>query len=152
MGVTLLKLGKPSPLLPEELVVHEQRRFRAVSSTTLPSYRIGFNLPPLWRISLLVTNRRCLVLTDLFHCMTQEIAMWYPGQNPDDDPETVTKVSCQKGLFGNCLELCSHNPKRRQRWLWSPDLTLRFFLKEPEQIEAAILRQMKRSEAADQPG
>ncbi|HUV63585.1 MAG TPA: hypothetical protein VMW24_06770 [Sedimentisphaerales bacterium] len=149
MGVTILKLGKPSPLLPEERVVHEQRRSRAVSVTTLPSYRIGFNLPPLWRIRLLVTNRRCLALSDLFHCMTQEIAMWYPGHNPDDDPETITKVSCQTGLFGRCLELRTHNPKRRQRWLWSPDLTLRFFVKEPELIEAAILTQMKESGGAN---
>ena len=143
MGIRLLKLGKPSPLLPDEHVVHEQRSFRAVSSTTLPSYRIGFDLPPLWRIKLLVTNRRCLVLTDLFHCVTQEIGMWYPGRNPDGDPEAVTGVCCTNGLFGRCLEIRSHNPTRRQRWLWSPDLTLRFFLKEPEPIEAAIREQME---------
>ena len=82
MGIVVLKLGKPTPLLPDETVVLEQRRFRAVTTRTLPSYGIGFNLRPLWGISLLVTNRRCLVLTDLFHCMTQEIGIWYPGQNP----------------------------------------------------------------------
>ncbi len=145
MGIILLKLGKPLPLRADETVVLEQRRFRAVSSKTPPSYRIGFNLPPLWRTSLLVTNRRCLVLTDLFHCMTQEIGMWYPGQNPPDDPETITAVSCQNGLFGRCLEIRTHNPKRRQRWMWSPDLTFRFFLKEPERIEAAILGYIKQN-------
>ena len=150
MGITILKLGKPSPLLPDERVLHEQRRFRAVTSTTVPRYRIGFNLPPLWRISLLVTNRRCLVLTDLFHCMTQEIGMWYPGQNPDDDPETITNVSCRTGLFGRCLELRTRNPHRRQRWLWSPNLTLRFFLKQPERIEAMIHEQMAQDGAANQ--
>ena len=144
MGITLLKLGRPTPLWGGETVLLEQRRFRAVSSTTLPSYRIGFNLPPLWRISLLVTNRRCLVLTDFFHCMTQEIGMWYPGQNPDNDPETITKVSCQTGLFGRCLEIQTHNPDRRRRWLWSPNLTLRFFLKNPEVIEAVIFQQMSK--------
>lgn len=149
MGITILKLGKPPPLLPDERVLHEQRRFRAVTSTTVPSYRIGFNLPPLWRISLLVTNRRCLVLTDLFHCMTQEIGMWYPGQSPDDDPETITNVSCRTGLFGRCLELRTRNPNRRQRWLWSPDLTLRFFLKQPERIEAMINDQIGQDGAAN---
>jgi hypothetical protein len=149
MGITILKLGKPSPLLGDETVLVEQCRFRGVSSTTIPSYRIGFNLPPLWGISLLVTNRRCLVLTDLFHCMTQEIGMWYPGQNPNDDPEAITKVSCQRGLFGRCLEIRTHNPKRRQRWLWSPGLTLRFFLKEPERIEAIILAAMKQQGPAN---
>lgn len=48
MGGTVLKLGKPSPLLSEERVVKAQHRFRAVTSTTFPSYHIGFNLPPLW--------------------------------------------------------------------------------------------------------
>lgn len=150
MGITLLKLGKPSPLQPEERIIHEQHRFRAVSSMTMPSYRIGFNLPPLWRISLVVTDRRCLVLTDFFHCMTQEIGMWYPGRNPGDDPETITKVSCQTGLFGKCLEIRTHNPMRRQRWLWSPKMTLRFFLKDPEIIETAIACQMESTGTANQ--
>ena len=139
MGITLLKMGRPSPLPPAECVLYEWSRFRAVSSTTLPSYRIGFNLPPLWRISLLVTNRRVLVLTDLFHCMTQEIGMWYPGQNPADDPETITSVRCETGIFGRCLEIRTRNPKRRQRWLWSPSLTLRFFFRNPEEVEQLII-------------
>lgn len=138
MGIRVLKLGKPSPLLPGEVTLYERSRFRAVSSTTLPSYRIAFNLPPLWRISLVVTNLRCLVLFDLFHCMTQEIGMWYPGRNPADDPETITSVRCENGVVGRYLEIRSRNPKRRQRWLWSPDLTLRFFFREPEEVERAI--------------
>ena len=127
MGITLLKLGKPSSLLPGEVTLYERSCFRAVSSATFPSYRIGFNLPPLWRITLVVTNCRCLVWTDLFHCMTQEIGMWFSGRNPADDPETITSGRCETGLFGRCLEIRTRNPKRKQRWLWSPDLTLRFF-------------------------
>jgi len=138
MGIILLKLGKPSPLLPEERVLYERSRWRAITSTTPPSYRIGFNFPPFWRITLLVTNRRCLVLTDIFHCMTQEIGMWYPGQNPTDDPETITRVRCETGLFGRCLEIRTLNPTRRHRWLWSPNLTLRFFFQGPEQVESII--------------
>ena len=138
MGIILLKFGKPTPLPPEEQVLYRRSRFRAVTSSTPPSYRIGFNLPPLWRISLLATDRRCLVLIDIFHCMTQEIAMWYPGHNPAEDPETITSVRCENGLFGRCLEIRTHNPKRKQRWLWSPDLTLRFFFPGPEQAEDII--------------
>ncbi|MFZ5565047.1 MAG: hypothetical protein ACOZBW_13445 [Thermodesulfobacteriota bacterium] len=144
MGIRLLKPGKPSPLPAGERVVLEQRHFRAISSRTFPSYRIGFNLAPLWQTRLVVTDRRCLVLTVFFHCMTQEIAMWFGGKNPEGDPETITGVSCQKGLLGRCLEIRSRNPRRRQRWMWSPDLTLRFFLKAPERIEAVILDQMRR--------
>jgi hypothetical protein len=149
VGITLLRLGKPSPLLPEERVPYERCRFRAVSSTTLPSYRIGFNLPPLWRIVLRVTSRRCLVITDVFHCMTQEIGMWYPGQNPVDDPETITSVRCPTGLFGPCLEIRTRNPKRRQRWLWSPCLTLRFFFRNPEDLAKLIEGAMVRAGADD---
>jgi hypothetical protein len=79
--------------------------------------------------------------------MTQEIGMWYPRLNPQDDPETIMKVSCQNGLFGRCLEIRTHNPNRRQRWMWSPNLTLRFFLGKPERIEGVILKTMKRASA-----
>lgn len=144
MGITLLKIGKPAPLSREETVLAEEIRFRAVSSTTLPSYRIGFNFPPFWRTRLLVTNRRCLVYTDFIHCLTQEIGMWFPGQNPADDPEVITGVSCQRGIFGKCLEIRTRNPRRTQRWLWSPDLTLRFFMDQPERLEMIIMAQMNR--------
>lgn len=142
MGVILCKLGRSTPLLPGETVLLEQRRFWAISSKTLPSYRVGFNLRPFWGVRLLVTDRRCLVLTDFLYCMSQEIGLWYPGRNPEGDPETITRVSCRQGCFGKCLEICSNNPKRTQRWLWSPELTLRFFLKEPEPIEVALLAAM----------
>ncbi len=33
--------------------------------------------------------------------------------------------------------------------MWSPDLTLRFFLNAPEQLEATILTLMKRDGAAE---
>ena len=149
MGITVLKIGKASPLQPGERVLHEQRSFRAVSSTCLPSYRIGFNLPLLCGISLLVTDRRCLVLGDLLHCMTQEIGMWYAGRNPDRDPETITGVCSTSGLFGCCLEIRSHNPTRRQRWLWSPNLTLRFFFRNPEGVEKLIVEALNQDGAAN---
>lgn len=149
MGMTLLKLGGPTPLEPGEVLLHEQRRFRAVSSASYPSYRIGFNLPPLWKGVLLVTNRRCRVVASMFWVLTQEIGMWYPGQNPEGDTEIITGVSCRKGLFGRCLEIRSRNPRRRQRWLWSPDLTLRFFFKNPDQVEKVILEAMNQDGAAN---
>jgi hypothetical protein len=116
-----------------------------VSSWTSPSYRVGFNLPPLWQVRLLVTNRRCLVVTDFFHCLTQEIGMWFPGETPGDDPETITGICCRTGWLGRYLEIRTHNPTRRLRWMWSPDLTLRFYMKDPERIESAIRLEMKNS-------
>jgi len=143
MSITLSKLGKPSLLPAGEQVLFVQRRFRLVSSRTAPSYRVGFNLPPFWRMSIVVTNRRCLVYTNLFLCMTQEIGMWYPGQNPEGDPETITAVRLDSGILGPCLEIRSNNPNRKCRWIWSPDLTLRFYFKKASEAEAVIQRAMQ---------
>ena len=142
MSTVLLKIGKPEALPPEEKVLHTQEHFRAVSSKTSPSYRIGFDIPFLFRIKLIITDRRCRVLCRSFYWMYQDFVMWFPGKNPQDDPEIISTVSCQKGLFGQCLEIRTHNPKRVQRWLWSPDLTFRFFMKDPEKLEKIIKEQM----------
>ena len=144
MGVTC-KLGGPTPWQPNETVLHEQRHFRAVSSTCLPSYRIAFQMPPLLRLTLYVTNRRVQVVSRMFGCLTQEIDLWYPPHLPADRTETVTGVAVTRGLFGPCLELRSRDPRRRQRWLWSPDLTLRFFFANPERVERIIREAMRSS-------
>ena len=141
MGVRF-KLGGMSSLLPDEVVLHAQRRFRAVSSTCLPSYRIGFQMPPLMLMSLYVTNRRLLLASNLLLVSTQEIDLWYEGKKPEDRTELITGISVANGLFGRCLEGRSRDPRRRQRWLWSPDLTLRFFFKNPEEVEAIIRQAM----------
>jgi len=148
MGIRF-KFGKMSPLLPDERVLHNQACFRAVSSACLPSYRIWFNLPPLWATTLFVTNRRCLVVTDLFRAITQEVDMWYSSHNPDDRTDIITTVSCKKGLFGRCLEIRSRDPKRPRQWLCSPNMTVRFFLKNPESVENVILAAMNQKKAAN---
>jgi len=150
MGITILKIGKPSPLLPGERVVQQVQSFRLITSKSLPSYRIGWSIPFLWRVSLRVTNRGCRATSRILGFMTQEIRMWYPGRNPEGDPETITGVRSGTGLFGPYLEIRSHSPKRRAWWLWSPDLTLRFYLKNPDVIEAAIFEQMQGSQSAEE--
>jgi hypothetical protein len=55
------------------------------------------------------------------------------------------------GLFGRSLEVRSRDPRRRQRWLWSPDLTLRFFFKNPEEVEAIIREAMIREDTTNRP-
>jgi len=144
------KLGKMSPLQPDETVLHTQDRFRAVSGTCLPSYHIEFQLPPLWKITLWVTNRRCLVVTDLFHTFTEEIDMWYPGMNPEGATDLISSVSVRRGLFGKCLEIRSRDPRRSRRWLCSPNMTLRFFFQNPEDVESVIRGAMNRNEAGNE--
>jgi hypothetical protein len=151
MGTTILKIGNPSPLLSGERVVQELKSFRLITSKSLPSYRIGWSIPFLWRVSLRITNKSCHATVRILGFMTQEIRMWYPGKNPEGDPETVTGVHSGMGFFGPYLEIRSHSPKRRAWWLWSPDLTLHFYQKEPECLEAAIVKQMGKDQSAAQP-
>lgn len=150
MGVRFKLLGM-SPLLPDEVVLHSQKRFRAISSTCLPSYRIGFHMPPLILMTLYVTNRRLLLVSSLFLFSTQEIDLWFEGKKPEDRTELITSVSVTNGLFGRCLEVRSRDPRRRQRWLWSPDLTLRFFFKNPEEVETIIRKAMINTGTANRP-
>jgi hypothetical protein len=142
MGVRF-RLGGMSPLQSGERVLHSQKRFRAISSTCTPSYRIGFQMPPLVLLTLYVTNRRLLLVSRLLLFCTQEVDLWFPGKIPPGRTELITGVSVTNGLFGPCLEVRSRDPRRRQRWLWSPDLTLRFFVKDPEAIEKVIQEAMR---------
>lgn len=146
MGLPFMWFGRPKPLLPNEELVHERRRFRAVWCAALPS--CGIYVPGVMQLVLRITDHRCMfVITS--HFMTQEIVQWYPKRNPDHDPEIITSVSSGKGFLGPCLEIHSHNPTRRARWLWSPDLTLRFFIQDPEHLRQMIFDQIT-SEGAQQ--
>jgi hypothetical protein len=136
------KIGGMSPLFPDEVVLHTQKRFRAVSSSCLPSYRVGFRMPPLVFMTLYVTNRRLLLVSNSLLFITQEIDLWFPGKIPEGRTESITEVSVKNGLLGRCLEVRSRDPSRRQ-WFWSPDLTLRFFFKDPERVEQIIREAMK---------
>ena len=150
MGVRF-KLGGISPWLPDEVVLHSQKRFKAVSSTCMPSYRIGFQMPPIMLMTLYVTNRRLLLASNLLLFSTQEIDLWYEGKKPEEKTELITGVSVANGLFGQCLEVRSRDPRRRQRWLWSPDLTLRFFFRNPEEVETIIRKAMTKEGTGNRP-
>ena len=151
MGVKF-KFGGMSPLLPDEEVLYCHKRFRAVTSTCLPSYHIGFQIPAVTRMALYVTNRRLLLACRLLLFATEEIDLWFEGKKPADRTELITGVTTTRGVFGRCLEVRSRDPRRRQRWLWSPNLTLRFFFKNPEPVEAIIQLAMAQSATADRAG
>lgn len=151
MGTTIQRTDKRSPILPDEHLVHEEQGFRVFSYRSRPSFGYGLNLPLLSRTSLLVTDIRCLLVYPLLLGRSRLLSMWYPGRNPEGDPETIIGICSTKGLFGSCLEIRSHNPERQKGWYWSPDQTLRFFLKRPQLVEAAILEQMGQVESANKP-
>ena len=137
MGIRF-KCGAMTPLPPDENVLYIQSKFRAVTGTSLPSYKIYFNLPPAWALSLYITNRRCLIVTRLFGVFTQEMDLWYPACKPAADSEYIISIACVKGLFGKCLEIRSFDPLRPKTWLCSKKMTLRFFLNNAEHLESII--------------
>ncbi len=137
MGVRF-RFGSQGELMPNETVLHEQRWFRAVSSWCRPiNYRIGFQIPLLLSMKLYITNRRLLLVCRTFRCIIQEIDLWYPEFRPGEHAEIITAASVQRGLFGACLDIRSHDPTRTQLY-WSQDLTLRFFLSNPAELLAII--------------
>ena len=146
MSATMPKAGRMSPLLDGEKILHEQKSFRLISSRCSPGYSINLNVPFFMSSRLLVTNRRCLVVFRLFIFMIQEISMWYPGKNPENDLETITNVRCDKGFFGNFLETVSLDPARGGKWYWNEKLTMRFYFKNPERLETLIRHEMEGKE------
>jgi hypothetical protein len=141
MGVRF-KFGGMAPLLSGEVILHSQSRFRAISSSTFPSYRIGIQLPPLVWMTLHVTNRRLLLVARIFPCITQEVDLWYPGMLPEGKTEQITKVCVSSGLFGQCVEVQSLDPSRRCRLIWSPELTLKFFCGNAMELHRVISNAM----------
>jgi len=137
MGIRV-RFGTMSRLLGHEAVLLRHESFRAVTGACFPNYRIGFPVPMLWRITLYVTSRRCLVVSRILGVFIQEVDTWYPGKNPRGRTDLITGVSVKRGLFGRCLELRSRDPKRPCRWLCCPAMTLRFFFRIPERVERAI--------------
>ena len=133
------RIGGMSPLLPDEELVYSQERFRAV---TLSCSSLSRGLWAPWLcccgIRLRVTNRRIFLSCCLLPFFRQEVDLWFSGQQPNGKTEFVTDVSIEKGRLGPCLEVRSRDPNRRQSWFSAPDLTVRLFCKEPENMERVI--------------
>lgn len=140
------KIAGISPLLPDEELLYSQERFRAVS-LTCSSFSRGLWVPPLCcGIRLCVTNRRILLSCCILPLYRQEVDLWFSGQQPEGKTESLTAVSLENGYFGRCLEIRSRDPSRHQSWFSSPDLTVRLFCKEPENIERVIREVMSASQ------
>ena len=146
MGVRFT-YGQGAALPPGEQALHGQRRFRAVSSQSPPSYQVGIQMPPLCLMTLHVTNRRLILANCFMLGLTWELHLWYEGLNPEDDPEVVTGVSVGRGFLGEYLEIRSHDPRHKETWYRSEDLTLRFYFKNPGKVAAIIEQAMGTSTA-----
>jgi len=136
------RIGGMSPLLPDEELVYSQDRFRAV---TLSCSSLSRGLWAPWLccgIRLRVTNRRIFLSCRLLPFYRQEVDLWFSGQQPNGKTESVTDVSIEKGRLGPCLEIRSRDPNRRRSWFSAPDLTVRLFCKEPENMGSVIRKVM----------
>ncbi len=126
MGLSY-KVGDILPLLPGERVLHAQQGLRAMTIASFPSCGFAHRFW-LCSISLRVTNRRCLVaFTGPFRLNHQEIDPWFPGFAPSGQTDLIDTVSVQHGLLGRCLQVKSTDPRRSERWCLSPDLSLRLY-------------------------
>lgn len=143
MGMIIWKKGTPAPFLDNEEILLEEEKFRAIASRSFPTYRIGFNLPPLWKIKLYATNLRCRVLVKMIGKIYQDFTMWYPGKNPEGDNEILTSVSLGKSWFGKYLQIISYDSGRSKWWLMSKKLNLRFYINNVEHWESVIRQAMK---------
>ena len=136
------KIGELLPLLPDETVLHSQQLFRAMTIACFPS--VGFAAPFfLSSISLRITDRRCLVRFNVLRLNNQEIDLWFPGCVPNGQTEIIKDVSVGRNLLGTYLRIRSHDPRRESRWYLSPNLTLKLYCANPEELEGIVTESMK---------
>jgi len=138
--------GSMSGFYPGEEILHTVHSIGFMSTKALPSYRLFFPLPPLWRVSLYITDKRAFLVAYLFGVVIQEFITWYPGRAPAGDHERVhsTRVGKLK-LFGRYLELVSYNSRRPWYWrcICSPSVRMRFYLKNPEPLYESLRANLK---------
>jgi hypothetical protein len=129
------KLGHASELLPEETLLHAYTSFRAITLTCAHSYGIYHSL---FSTKLSITDRRLLLTFSCLPFSRQEVDFWFPGRQPAGETGSITGLFLKEGFFGRCLEIESKDPSRRHSFFSSPNLIMRIFCKETEQIEKDI--------------
>jgi hypothetical protein len=126
-----------SALEPGENVLHFIPSVGFISSKALPTYRLFFPIPPLMKASLIITDRRIIIVSYLFGFVIQEFSSWYPGRNPEGKLEIIESASVGKmRLIGQYLEVVSYNDNRPwyYRYLCAARVRLRFYMKNPEPL------------------
>jgi len=130
-----------STLEPGENVLHFIPSVGFISSKALPSYRLFFPIPPLMKASLIITDRRIIILVYLFGFVIQEFSSWYLGRNPEGKLEIIESASVGRlKILGPYLEVVSYNDKRPwyYRYLCAARVRLRFYMKNPEPLYESI--------------
>ena len=124
-------------LQPGETVLLFKKWVWAMSTKSLPSYRVFASLPPLCEAGLYITNRRVLVLASVFRLLTQEISQWHAGFAEGGDSDVIRRVELgRSSLVGPYLEIVSTTAE--QHWYRSPDLRVRLYIRNAEDARRII--------------
>jgi len=105
----------------------------AVSGKSLPSYRISLEVPLLQDISLYVTDQRVLLSGWVLRLLRVDWTGWFAVEDTSGDWDRITEVPVgRKPLFGQYLQLVTHNPVRH--WWRSHEARIRLFMRNPEPL------------------
>lgn len=72
---------------------------RVVSGKSLPSYRVTFIMPPLVDMSLIVTDRRVLLVAYVARLLRQEFSVWYAEPSTAGEAETIRRENKATALL-----------------------------------------------------
>lgn len=142
------KLGCVSPILPDEQLQYSQTKLRAITLSSAISRGLWTPFMCMGGVMLRITDWRVILSGRLFPFYTQETDLWFHGRGAEVSCDVIQTVSLAKGHYGQCVEIYSRNPHRRQTWITSPDLITRIYSNDGTEIEHIILQTMAESSAA----
>src|ERR1051326_6070796 len=137
----VLSLSPFPKLLPGERVVDFRGCIWRLSGKSVPSYRLFFSLPPLWRAALHVTDRRLVVVANAFWLINQEFSVWFREDAQTRNHEFLKDASAGKNSFGSYVEVISEN--KSARWYRSRRARTRIYARDSELLVKTVLGAVK---------
>src|ERR1051325_3181708 len=140
-GAGVLSLSPFPKLLPGERVVDFRGCIWRLSGKSVPSSRLFFSLPPLWRAALYVTDRRLVVVANAFWLINQEFSVWFREDAQTRNHEFLKDASAGKNSFGSYVEVISENTCAR--WYRSRRARTRIYARDSERLLKTVLGAVK---------
>ncbi|MBA4148135.1 MAG: protein kinase [Verrucomicrobia bacterium] len=123
-------------LLPGERVLHFKKWLWAMSSKSIPGYRLFFSFPPFWDAGFYVTDRRVIVVSSIFRLLYQDFSIWFSQDIKAPNVDVLKGVSVGRGFFGSYLETISEASE--PGWYRSSGLRVRIYTRETEALQKII--------------
>jgi len=134
MGLKFKFFGNKTPFQKGETVLYHDPSLGFVTSLSLPTYKIYFPLPLIWKLELYITNKRLLIVFSMFGKVIQEFWTWFPSQKPPDDNEEIARFEAKSNKIGEYLEIITMYQGRPLYWFCSNKIRLRFYTREFKRI------------------